>query len=140
MRPNCFGRVIGAPRAEPHLDRAREKAEKRRGDKKGGSPERSCQLKPGADVMDTMDKLGSLGGPELLVGPSAAPPALPELGPTQARGLAALPAAAGQLHRGMRPVSAPHPAVPGHSGLAAPAASGQLSLMCIWNSLVPMRT
>lgn len=53
MRPNCFGPVIGARGAEPHLDRAREKAEKRRGDKKGSSPERSCQLEPRTDVMET---------------------------------------------------------------------------------------
>lgn len=33
MRPNCFGPVIGAPGAEPHLDRARESGEKEGGQK-----------------------------------------------------------------------------------------------------------
>lgn len=35
MRPNCLELVIRGPGAEPHLDRARENAEKRRREKRG---------------------------------------------------------------------------------------------------------
>lgn len=83
-------------------------------------------------------KLEPLGGPIRDLGPPKGPSpssSAPEPGHTRARGLAALPAAEGRLHRGMSPVSAPHPAVPMHPGLAAPAASGHLSLTCVCSCL-----
>lgn len=70
MRRNCLELVIREAGAEPHLDRTRENAEKKR--RKGGSPERKCQLKPGAGVVE------SLGGP---VSPWWALPQVLQCGP-----------------------------------------------------------
>lgn len=128
--------MLGAGYRRTH-GQAREKAEKRRkGEKREGSPERSCQLKLGASVMETHQQAGAPSWAHVPDGPihSSSSSAL-EPGHIQTQGLAALLAAERRLHRGMSPVSAPRPAVPRHPGLAGTATSGQLSLTCICSCL-----
>lgn len=112
----------------------RERAQKKTRGEKGRLP-RNDPLAPawGWCHTDPQTSQNSWARPRGAI--HSSPGAVPEWRRTQAHGLAVFPAAAGGLHGGMSPVSAPRPTVPRHPGLAAPSASGQLFLPCVCSCL-----
>lgn len=133
LRSNFLGLVIGRPGMEPHPDQAREKArERKRGDKSGDFLERSCQLKPGAD-METHRQVGIPRWARVPRGPFCSYSSVaPELGPTQA---GSIPSSCGTTsQRNETHVStssscpqAPRPGSPRHIRAIVPEVHLQLS-------------